>query len=382
MAKNRRIEAKSQRIGGKIEGKRRENVIKWDIISKMLFFAITGLINALSSTFVGLLVYLKNRKETLNKVFGLMCLSIAVWGFSYFVWQMSTTKESALFWVRGAMMGAIFIPVTYLHFVLVFLELHRSKKLFLILSYTLPFILALLNFTPLIVKNVAPELFFPYWPKPGMFFHLFILMFHGYVIYGCYLLLKSFWKTRGLVHAQIRYILATSIIGFLSGTTNHFLWYGIPVPPYWNILVALFPIIITYAILKYYLFEIRVILTELLVGAFSILLFVQIFLSDSVLEYIWNTIVFIIFLIFGYLFIKGVLKEIKLKQQLGEAAWGVLEQGQKISDDLRKAMADRERILKEWFLSDINKELEMNTLRQRIKELEEKLKEKKEKYDK
>ena len=39
-------------------------------------------------------------------------------------------------------------------------------------------------------------------------------------------------------------------------------------------------------------------------------------------------------------------------------------------------MSDRERILKEWFLSDINKELEMNTLRQRIKELEEKLGEK------
>jgi len=38
-------------------------------------------------------------------------------------------------------------------------------------------------------------------------------------------------------------------------------------------------------------------------------------------------------------------------------------------------MADRERILKEWFLSDVNKELEMNTLRNRIKELEEKLRE-------
>jgi len=42
-------------------------------------------------------------------------------------------------------------------------------------------------------------------------------------------------------------------------------------------------------------------------------------------------------------------------------------------------MADRERILKEWFFSDINKELEMNTLRNKIKELEEKLREKGEK---
>jgi len=39
-------------------------------------------------------------------------------------------------------------------------------------------------------------------------------------------------------------------------------------------------------------------------------------------------------------------------------------------------MADRKKILNEWFLSDVNKELEMNSLRNKIKELEEKLREK------
>jgi hypothetical protein len=33
----------------------------------------------------------------------------------------------------------------------------------------------------------------------------------------------------------------------------------------------------------------------------------------------------------------------------------------------------KEELLKEWFLSDINKELEANALRNKIKELEEKL---------
>jgi hypothetical protein len=36
--------------------------------------------------------------------------------------------------------------------------------------------------------------------------------------------------------------------------------------------------------------------------------------------------------------------------------------------------SDRERLLKEWFLSDVNKELETNSLRSKVKELEEKLK--------
>jgi len=344
----------------------------------MLFFALSGLINALSSGFVGLLVYLKNRKETLNKIFGLMCLSIAVWGFSYFVWQMSTTKESALYWARALMAGSIFIPVTYLHVVLVLLDLHQIKRRILVLIYIFAFIFFSLNFTSLFVKDVAPELYFPYWPKPGIFFHPFLLLFFSCVSYGWILLVRAYRNSGGLRRAQIKYVLAASLIGFLSGPTNYFLWYGIPVPPYWNVLVALFPIIITYAILKYYLFYIKVILTELLVGIFSILLFIQIFFSDSVLEYIWNTFVFIIFLFFGYLFIKSVLREIKLKQQLGEASWAVLEAGMKLSEDFKKVMADRKKILNEWFLSDVNKELEANALRNKIKELEEKLHKKEE----
>jgi hypothetical protein len=36
-------------------------------------------------------------------------------------------------------------------------------------------------------------------------------------------------------------------------------------------------------------------------------------------------------------------------------------------------MANRENLLKEWFLSDVNKELEVNSLKSKIKELEEKL---------
>jgi len=49
---------------------------------------------------------------------------------------------------------------------------------------------------------------------------------------------------------------------------------------------------------------------------------------------------------------------------------------EKVSENFKKVMADQRKLLKEWFLSDVNKELEINTLRSKIKELEEKLKEK------
>jgi len=97
----------------------------------MLFYAITGLINAVGSAFLGLFVYSKNRKENINKTFGLLCLSIVLWSFPYYIWQLSNTEKIALLWSRVLMVGAIFIPVTYLHFVFTFLGLYQKKKKFI-----------------------------------------------------------------------------------------------------------------------------------------------------------------------------------------------------------------------------------------------------------
>ena len=50
--------------------------------------------------------------------------------------------------------------------------------------------------------------------------------------------------------------------------------------------------------------------------------------------------------------------------------WKVLEQGEKVQENFKQEgeMADRKKILNEWFLSDVNKELEANasTKNQRI----------------
>jgi len=281
----------------------------------MLFYAISGLINALGSGFVGLFVWLKNRKKRLNQAFALMCLSIVVWSFSYFLWQMSTTKESALFWTRALMAGSIFIPVTYLHFILIFLKKIQEKKKFIIFGYLIFFFFFFANFTSSFVNNVTRKLNFPYWPNPGILYHPFLLLWFFYVIYPIYLLFQELSSTNGVLKNQIKYILAGTIIGYTGGITNYFLWYDILIPPFGNGLVIFFPIIITYAILKHYLFDIRVILTEILVGIMGIILVVLPFLMPTIILKILTSGVFILFCIFGYLLVKGMYTEIENKEE-------------------------------------------------------------------
>ena len=47
----------------------------------MNFFAFSGLINALAATFLGIVVYIRDPRAPRNKIYGLYCLSIAVWSF-------------------------------------------------------------------------------------------------------------------------------------------------------------------------------------------------------------------------------------------------------------------------------------------------------------
>lgn len=290
----------------------------------MLFYAITGLINSIGTVFLGLLVYLKNKKDNVNKTFGLLCLSIVLWSFPYYFWQNSQTSSVALFWSRFLMVGAILIPVTYLHFIFTLLGLEKRNKSFLIASYILAFIFLVFDFTPLFVRGVKPELYFSFWPQPGIFFHPFLFMFISYIAYGCYLLFRAYKKNVGIERIRISYFLIASLIGFPSGATNYFLWYGIPTPPYWNIFVILFPILTTIGITRHYLFDIRVILTEVLVIATGLTLLIQAWTAEVFLLKILGTLLFFLFAIFGYQLVRSVIREIQLRGAL-ELAYGELK---------------------------------------------------------
>ena len=112
----------------------------------MNYYTISALINAATSLILGIFVFSKNRKSKTNIGIALFALSTACWSIFYYLWQISTTSEAALFCSRALMAGAIFIPITYLHFVFALLGIFDKRRKFLIFSYFLFFIFFLLNF--------------------------------------------------------------------------------------------------------------------------------------------------------------------------------------------------------------------------------------------
>ncbi|NQS99633.1 MAG: GAF domain-containing protein [Candidatus Omnitrophica bacterium] len=228
----------------------------------MNIFALSGLINAISVSILGLFVYFKNRTNKINKKYALFCLCTVFWSFNYLLWQMAKESQVALFFCRGLMAGAIFIPILFLHFVLFLLGIAEQKRKIIGFGYCIFFIFFILNFTPLFVKGVGPKLSFPFWPEAGIAFAPFLLFWIWHCIYPCILLFRGFRQNIGIKRNQIRYVLLGILIGYFGGSTNYFLWYDIHIMPYGNFLIASSVIIMAYGIVAHRLMDINVIITR------------------------------------------------------------------------------------------------------------------------
>lgn len=288
----------------------------------MSFWALSALINAVVASVFGPFVYLKNRNLP-NRIWLFFSVSIAFWSYCYFFWQISKEKLQALFWCRALMIGAIFIPVTFLHFLLVWLKLNHKKRKILYISYIISFIAFIFNFTPYFVKDVRPILWFKFWPQAGWAYTPFLIFWTWLVIYTWIIMFKTIKKTSSYVRNQIKYVLIAALVGFSGGFTNYPLWYGIKIPPYGNILVSVYLPLMSYAIVKYRLLDITLIFRRWMINSlyffisFIVSLFLLYFSKFSIFTLIFSALVLVITLPYLYRYLTKLFEPFVDKVILG-----------------------------------------------------------------
>jgi len=94
----------------------------------MNFYAISALINLVTSLILGGFTFFKNPKRAINISFFLLTIAISVWSLAYFLWQISDTYDTALLWTRILSIGSTLIPLFYLQWILLVLGLLKDKK--------------------------------------------------------------------------------------------------------------------------------------------------------------------------------------------------------------------------------------------------------------
>ncbi|MBI3292712.1 MAG: hypothetical protein HYZ73_07905 [Elusimicrobia bacterium] len=271
-------------------------------------YALTSLITCVLAALLGTFILWKNPKSPPARWWAIMCLFVATWAFWNTISLLSQTPEASLKYLRIADTFALFIPVTFLRFAMHFAGLTRPK--FLKAGYLATAILALTAPTPWFVQS-GQKKFGIWFEVGGPAFLAFAILFVVLPTYGLYLLYQAARKSEGLRRAQLISLILASSIGFGGG----FMWFppafGVDIPPLGGHLVALYCVIVMYAIVRYRFLDIQLVIrrsliysilvTLLTVGYFGAIYLIEQFFQSH-LGYRSTTISIAAFALMAFLF--------------------------------------------------------------------------------
>lgn len=255
----------------------------------MTIYIISSSSTAILSLLLGFFVLSKNRASEIHFTWFLTSMAVACWSTAILLLMVSPTSGSAELAGRFCNMSSALIPVFFTHFAYAITKTPVAKRKFLKIAYISGLIIVMSGFTPwfLTVKQVFN---FRFYPVPRAFFYWMTLHFVLLCAYSEYLLIRTALLTEHLEEKnRLKYIIVATSLGFLSGT-NYFLpCYGIPIDPVTPHLVWLYAVIISYAIVKLQLMDIRIVFRRglvysLLISFITAIYFIFVILTGQLFQ--------------------------------------------------------------------------------------------------
>ncbi len=246
-----------------------------DAVERILKVSSTGLnhlyaassgMNAITSLLLGLFIFFKNPRSKLSQLWCWMSLAIAVWAVCLSVGFSTGPKDPSvsLLFMRLADTAAIFIPLFYLHFIVQFLGRSDQRRI-LRVCYVSSILLACFGFTPLYLSGLKTRLGLVNYVDAGPLFWVFFGLYCCEPIHAIRLLWHARQGAAGLRKAHITYVMVSGIVGFIVGATFFPLCFGIPIQPIGGHVVWLYCIFVAWAVFRYQLFDIHVVIRRSLV---------------------------------------------------------------------------------------------------------------------
>lgn len=271
--------------------------------------------------------YIKTKQE-LELVLSLFCGSVTIWLFGTFKMFVSTTDQQAIFWDRFVYTGVVFVPVLMHHFSIAFAKLKNQRK-YLISGYIASVIFMFLSWTNLFVSGLY-EYAWGSHTKAQFFHHIFIVLFFAYTS----VFFVNIWRhyksdTSEKLKNQARYVFWAFLILIVLGAPAYLPAYGISIPPFPFLSGLLFIIILSYAILKHKLLDVKAAGVIFLTFILVLILIANLFSASLIFKILALTIMLIV----GYFLIANIQKESEHAER-NEKLAGKLEQDKKELVDL------------------------------------------------
>ncbi len=197
------------------------------------------------------------RKSGPPFLYGLMSTVLAVWSLALFFCLSTPEPDSALFWARLANCVILMLPALIFHFSVSFVEKKDEFSAVTALYYSISvaYLAVILMNQESFLTNPTYRLDQFWFPQGGTLFYFFPALFTVVVAHAIHVLCMARSQSDRDTSLKIDYMLCTIIVGVLGGGLSISLEFGIDIPPYGILSVALMVVISTYAVLKHDLLD-------------------------------------------------------------------------------------------------------------------------------
>lgn len=231
------------------------------------YFSISGLFIGFINLTIAVLITISSRKR-LHKVWAYVNYAISIFGFGIFISGSATKFDTALLGWKIFTIGIEFIAVLYYHVIFLFCGLKSNRFLKFCYLQTL-FFIPLIIFTNYLFKiDYLPGMHL-YYLKAGIFFTIFMGIWTLIVGKSFFELYKHIRKSSGISNIQGKYLFLAMMFGFGGGLNTAPAAWGFNVYPYGQIFVCFYAAVVSYAIFRYHIMDIRVAVTRL--GIFAVI---------------------------------------------------------------------------------------------------------------
>lgn len=235
---------------------------------------------------LGAIVFLRNPRRSTNIAFTVLAINQLFWALGVLAIINANSAEQARFWVVATFLAACYLPVSFYTFIGYFPRGHfDGSKLFLVLLYMTGTVLAILALTPgdhyvraiTMVPRAAPAVSYgPLFEAMSVEYVTIFLVMHAN-------LFRKFRRSGGIERRQIQHVflgiftftlfaILTNILAPLVGIQN--------LEPYGPVFTVLMTGFFAYAILRYHLLDIWVIISRTTVYAVTSGVVVLVFLGS------------------------------------------------------------------------------------------------------
>ena len=306
----------------------------WDLV--ILAITIAGI------GFIGTAVFFSDRKSISNQSFLLFAVVTMIWSTSNYLYTKEVFPAYALWLVRSIIFLGVWHAFTFFQLCYVFpSHTVRFKKWYRYALLPTTIAIAILASTPLTLKPTASINGTEIGNGPGIV--VFSLFVGTLILSGISILIKKSIQFKGIERRQTAIVTLGTLLTFLLILVFNVVFPAVlNVPsfiPFSALFIFPFLIFTAYSILRLHLFDVKAIAMGSLMFLLAIANILGAVFADSTPKVLFNVSEFILTLSFGFYLIRGVIKEVKQREEIERLA-KKLEKANKRLKELDKSKSE------------------------------------------